>query len=127
MALANKAQDAMKEKPEKTEGQNVDEEEKDGSDSDQEAKNTNNVENAEELSLSQKVDALFVAADVNQDGKLNLKEAKPMIQKVAAELLGMEDGEAGESLLKNMFEEMDSNSDGMVTKEELLEHLRQLE
>ena len=102
----------------------MEEEEKDNSDSDQEAKKQNNDE---ELSLSQKVDALFVAADVNQDGKLNLKEAKPMIQKVAAELLGMEDGDAGDAMLKNMFEEMDSNSDGMVTKEELLEHLKQLE
>ena len=61
--------------------------------------------------MAQKVDALFVAADKNvnkEDGKLEIKEARPMIQKIAAELLGVEDGEGSDDFLKDMFEELDA-------------------
>ena len=50
-----------------------------------------------------------------------------MIQKIAAELLGVEDGEGSDDFLKDMFEELDAKQDGKLTKEELLEFLKQLE
>ena len=102
MALANKAQEAMNEKPnDKEEGKAG----SDLSDSDGEGKQNNGAD----LNLNQKVDALFEAAGTSQDGKLDIKEAKPMLNKLAIDLLGMEDGEAGDALLKDLFDEMDKN------------------
>ena len=122
MALANKAQEAMNEKPNdgKEEGEKAG---SDLSDSDQEGKQNNGTE----LNLNQKVDALFEAAGTTADGKLDIKEAKPMLQKLAQDLLGMDEGEASDALMKNLFDEIDTNQDGKVEKGELLEHLKQLE
>ena len=65
------------------------------SDSDGEGKQNNGTE----LNLNQKVDALFEAAGTAQEGKLSIKEAKPMLNKLAVDLLGMEDGEASEAMM----------------------------
>lgn len=126
MTIATKAQDAMKENPD--DGQI--EEEKKQSDSDidsDDASKGQTPASGEEISIEAKVDAIFMACDSNKDGVLNIAEAKPYIQNVAAELLGIEEGEAGEAALKDLFEEIGKNGDGKISKEELIKHLKELE
>ena len=43
------------------------------------------------VSLDQKVDALFGASKTNADGTLAVKEAKPMLLKLGADLLGTDE------------------------------------
>ena len=81
MARANKAQDAMNEKPE--DGR-IEEEKKGGDsdiDSEEEAKGQPNAAagEGEEISIEGKVDAIFEATDSNKDGVLTIAEAKPII------------------------------------------------
>ena len=59
----------------------------DESDSDNEGKQGS----AGEVSLDQKVDALFGASKTNADGTLAVKEAKPMLVKLGADLLGTDE------------------------------------
>lgn len=75
-------------------------------------------------SLSKEVDKIFASYDLDANGKLNIKEAKPLIQKVTYDYFGLESGVTSDALMVDMFDEMDSNLDGYVTKEELLEHLK---
>ena len=73
----------MNEKPE--DGK---EESKAGNKSDSDSEEAKN-----DIGIDGKVDAIFMACDSNKDGVISLSEAKPYIQNVAAELLGMDDGE----------------------------------
>ena len=50
-----------------------------------------------------------------------------MIPNVAAELLGIDESEVGEATLKDMYEEMDKNQDGKITKDELINYLKEME
>ena len=115
MSLANKAQEAMNEKP--NDGKEGEDKGSDLSDSDQEGKQN-------ELNLSQKVDAMFEAAGTKSDGKLDMKEHKPMLSKMAADLLGIDEGESVEAATKKIYDEIEANQGGKVTKDELLEYLK---
>jgi len=75
-------------------------------------------------SLNKEIDKIFASHDLDANGKLNIKEAKPLIQKVVYDNFGLESGEASDALIMDMFAEMDQNLDGLVTKEELMVHLK---
>ena len=59
----------------------------DQSDSDNEGKQSS----AAEVTLNQKVEALFGASKANADGTLAVKDAKPMLLKLGADLLGTDE------------------------------------
>lgn len=77
----------MNEKPGDKPGANKGATGSDQSDSDNEGKQGS----ASEVTLSQKVDALFGASKTNADGTLAVKEAKPMLLKLGADLLGTDE------------------------------------
>lgn len=77
-------------------------------------------------SLSKEVDKIFASYDVDLNGKLTIKECKPLIQKVTFDYFGLESGVASDALMLDIFEEMDSNQNGTVTKQELMGYLRHI-
>ena len=77
-------------------------------------------------SLTKEVDKIFASYDLDANGKLNIKEAKAAIQKVTFDYFGLESGVASDALMTDIFEDMDSNLDGFVSKEELMNHLKQI-
>ena len=67
-------------------------------------------------SLTKEVDKLFASFDLEANGKLEIKKARPMIQKVTYDYFGLESGEASDALLTEILNEMDTNLDGFITK-----------
>ena len=112
----------MNEKPGDKQGEEKAAAGSDNSDSDNEAKQgTPTV-----VSLKEKVDALFGASRTNADGALAVKEAKPMLLKLGADLLGTDESSAAE-VLEKFCEELESKNEGFISKDELHEKLKQLE
>ena len=59
--------------------------------------------------------------DTDQNGKLDIQEAKDYIEVMGKDVFKYEPGEA---LIIQIFEQIEDTADGLLSKEEMLRHLK---
>ena len=77
-------------------------------------------------SLNKKVEKVFESFEQDINGKISIQQAKHRIQQLIFDQLGLETGDGSETRMSDIINDMYSNLDGFISKDELIKQLRQL-
>ena len=82
------------------------------------------VEDGSDDTLNAMVEQIWAKYDLDGDEKLNFIEAKPYIKNYCTDEMEMEN--TGNELIEETWNEIDENSNGFVTKEDMLNFLKRV-
>ena len=75
-------------------------------------------------SIGKKVDKIFENFEQDVNGKVHILQAKHRIQQLIFEQLGLETGDGSETRMSDIINQMHSNLDGFISRDELVKQLK---